>query len=320
MARGDFGFDMYAATASFADSDGFIGIQVDVEGGQPSGGTAPAGGSHEYEMISPGGLYHRPLDPTLGPNGAIDSTKAAMVMVHREGGHCVASCLTDPRVIPLLPQIEPGGTLVHGDNGSFFRIVGSGANVGRCSIFTTDDGTPNGNSVFNLTWPTGFLRGAPWGTEGFDASGWHLATKAGPSLDLGGMSGTGVPPGFGGYAILSADSIKMDGKTVQLGPKGAYLPIVLSTPMEAQLTALVAAQTTIIASITALVANIVAVLADGTTLGILPGTPLFLALTQLTGVNASSVLPLLITSGTTGGTVTAAVASHLICSTSTVAT
>jgi hypothetical protein len=259
MARADRGWDIYAATMSAVDADGFIGIQVDVEGSQsPDGTTPPAGGALPYEMIAPGGLYHRPLDPVIDKNGNVDPAQTAQIMVHREGGRCFASVLTDPRVIPNLPQIEPGGSVLYAGNASLIRIVGSGKNAGRVSTFTTVDGTRNGQAVVALVWPDRHQWYAPWGKMTFDKGGFDVRTQWGARLTLGGIGGLPLVASAVGstFAAISAASIELDAPSVALGNGLAKQPVVLSVTLQALLTAI----TSVIADLqTALTATVAAV-------------------------------------------------------------
>ena len=242
MSRSDAGLDIDTVVLNVYDADGFLGLQVGTEGSESIGGQAPVGGAHDYETHQPAGIYHSPLNAVLDGSGNVDPKQACQSITYREGGHVVVIPTTDPRVIPLLPTMNPGDTCVYGGAGAFYRVTGPGNNQGRHSMWTTDSGDVAGNTVALRCWPDRHQRSAPWGTETFDYSGYHLATSAGPCFDMGGMSGPLVPPGYGSYGLQRADSWKIDAKTVQLGPSGDYIPVVLSTPLETQLAAIIASQ------------------------------------------------------------------------------
>ena len=239
MSRSDAGWDIEAVASSYYDEDGFLNHQCAVEGSESVDGAAPLGGAHGYETLQHGGIYHYPLDAVLDANGNVDPKQAPQAFTYREGGHVVSIPGTDPRVIPLLPAMNKGDTVLHGSGGAFVRVNGPTTNPGRISAWTTDSGLANGNTVAFRCWPDRHQRSAPWGTETFDYSGYHLACSSGPCFDMGGMSGSLVPPGYSSYGLLRADSFKIDGKTIQLGPTGDYIPVVLSTPLETQLAAIV---------------------------------------------------------------------------------
>ena len=244
----DQSWDIAVTMLSVYDANGFLGIQCDSEGseggGLSSGADAtpipPGGGVRDYEAIAPGGLYHRPSDPAVDANGNPNSAQAALVLNLREGGRVYSMGLGDPRVVALLPEIGKGDTLLAGDNGSFVRIVGSGPNVGRISLYTTTDGTPGGMSVYETVWPDRFERVAPWMQERGDATGYSLVVGA-CRFDMMTMAGgLGPAAAFGASASLTTSgSIALDAPLVQLGAVGAtgHGPVVRGDLLQAQVIA-----------------------------------------------------------------------------------
>src|SRR6187431_1662531 len=205
MGAGNFvGLELATVTWSGIDPvNGFHAVQVDVFGQKP--GMDPWQLSHTYGFLS------RPLDPD--PSG-----KSCSVFYYRKGtAEGFAWLANDPRVQALLPEILPGESFQYGAKGQFIRCHPDG----KISLFTTDDATPNGKSVYQQVAPTGFTRVAPWGRETFDANGLHVKHVSGARLDLGAVGG--LPPpldALNSYVTLSAQMVRIEGATVSLGPAG----------------------------------------------------------------------------------------------------
>ena len=242
--NGGWSFDIGIATLSVIDANGYLGIQTDVEGSEASGNssnagatpTAPTGGAPDYEAIMPGGILHRPLDPTIDQNGNPNGALSAQVLNFREAGRVWAMPLSDPRVVAMLPPYEKGDTLIYSAAGSFVRLVGSGAHVGRITQYTTTDGTTAGGMVYAGTWPDRFVRVAPWGKEQLDANGYELVA-GGCRIDM--MSIGGIPGAAGMGATIgltSPGNIALDAPSVQLGADGptGHGPVVRADLLLAQ--------------------------------------------------------------------------------------
>src|SRR6185369_2237217 len=116
---------------------------------------------------------------------------------------------------------------------------------GKISIFTTDDATPNGKSVYSQVAPTGFTRLGPWGRETFDANGYHLKHVSGARIDLGAIGGFPAPlDAINSYVTISAQSVILDAATVSLGPdNGLGMPAAKATVANAVFTAVSAVLT-----------------------------------------------------------------------------
>lgn len=95
--------DLSYCTHSEYDSDGFLGIQVDVYATSGSGDTP----GHQ---LSPGGMDHRPVDP----EGEI----AEMCWIFEDGHQNLVFPLNDPRTESALPNLNKGATRLF-DTGTF---------------------------------------------------------------------------------------------------------------------------------------------------------------------------------------------------------
>ncbi len=240
-------WDIGVALLSTYDADGFLGIQYDSEGAEvgPLGTgldatpVAPGGGVRDYEVIMPGGLLHRPMDPTVDAYGNPNAAQSAQVLNLREGGRHFAMPLGDPRIVATLPTVEKGDTLIFSAAGSFVRLVGSGANVGRITQYTTTTGTPSGTMVYEGVWPDRFTRVAPWGKETFDANGYELVA-GGCRIDMMSIGGIPGAAGLGStIALTSSGNVALDAPSVQLGADGAlgHGPVVRADLFQTQVIA-----------------------------------------------------------------------------------
>lgn len=223
-------WDIGICMMSTYDGSGFLGVQYDAEGSLGSGSTSgaasqavpPNGGAADYEVIMPGGLMHRPMDPAVDGNGNPNSAQAAQVLNLREAGRVFAMPLGDPRSVAILPTIANGSTLLYSDCGSFVRLEGSGAEQGQISLFTTDDGTTDGYSVGYQVYPTGFSEIGPWGKRTFDLSGHEMIASSGARLTLGYAGGLPGPlAALSAMFAVMADTATLDASYVNLGRSGA---------------------------------------------------------------------------------------------------
>jgi hypothetical protein len=213
-------FDIMNCTASAWDQDGWLGCQVDAEGSEASSAqddaTPGQGGVRDFENVNPGGVFHRPLDPVVDASGTVDATQAGQLFVFMEGGRGFAMPLGDPRAIAILPTFAPGSTLLYADNGSFVRLEGSGPAVGQISIYTTDDGTPDGYTVGINVWPEEIRFIPPGGGRCWmDVSGYHWIDGG-----SGGFMNLGTNSGQAGWDVM-CDQATIDAQYVNLGRKGA---------------------------------------------------------------------------------------------------
>lgn len=219
------GFDVGISMLSIYDEDGFLGVQVDAYGEEDSG-------VHPYEAHSPFGLLARPLDPELDAAGQPRSDRACQVLYALEGGRGHAIPLGDPRVILKLPQLEKGETLLYSAFGQFVRLDSRGA----ITLFTTDDGSVDGASVYFQVAPDGFRWVAPWGMLTFDATGFHVIHASGARIDLGGIYGLPAPlDQVTSYASFQAGAVSADASAVTLGPGAGHMPLAAQPPLQAYL-------------------------------------------------------------------------------------
>lgn len=170
------------------------------------------------------GFVSRPPAPVAGVSAA-----QCIAIRHSERDTVIAE--RDVRTNAMYGTLKDGETCL-------YAAGGTGTSQGRVlikqdgsvTLYTTDDNTKNGKGVcFQIT-PTAFSFAAPWGSIVFDASGFHLKTKAGPRIDMGGVSIPGLssiaPAGLvnavTAYAKITAPTITVKGGVVNLGPGPAY--------------------------------------------------------------------------------------------------
>jgi hypothetical protein len=215
---GALNFDIGIATLSVYDHDDFPGVQIDPLGD---------GGIQDYEVHSTYGFLAKPLDPAT--DGAGNPTQGCTVLYALEGGKGHAWLCSDPRVTPLLPALRPGESLMYAAGGQFIRLHATdGDTPGAITLFTSDDGTVNGQNVYLQVARDALRFVAPWGTITFDASGFHLVTDSGARLDLGAIGGV---PLIGSYASLSAGMVDISGSVVAAGADGPAQPLTYATPL-----------------------------------------------------------------------------------------
>lgn len=227
MATGVLGFDIGVATLTTHDGDDFPGIQIDAYGEGLSG-------TVDYEHHSPYGLMSRPLDPDTDAAGNPSPAGACTVLFAKEGGRGHAWALNDPRVIPKIPKLQKGETVIYAGIGQFVRLDKDGA----ISLFTTDDGTTDGKSVYLQVARDALRFFSPWGTIVFDKTGFHLRTYSGGRIDLGGIGGV---PLVSSYATIQAQCVNIEGGMVAIGAQGATTPLALAQPVIDAITALATA-------------------------------------------------------------------------------
>lgn len=106
---------------------------------------------------------------------------------------------------------------------------------GSVTLFTTTDGTDDGKPIFLRISKKGLEFGSPFGTIKFDSSGFHIATAAGPAIDMGGIDLSSIP-GFSslpedvagaltGYITLTAPTVTVEGSNVILGAGAVSYPV-----------------------------------------------------------------------------------------------
>jgi hypothetical protein len=91
---------------------------------------------------------------------------------------------------------------------------------GSVSLYTTDTNDKSGNGVYLSITPTALEFIAPWGKLIFDATGFHVKTQAGASMDLGALNFPAVPS-LSNFARITAGNVTLDSSAVMLGPSAA---------------------------------------------------------------------------------------------------
>jgi len=219
--------------------NGFHAVQTDAQG--LHAGVDPCELSHTYGFLS------RPLDPDPKTGKG-----CSVFWYHKGSSEGFAWLANDPRVQALLPEILPGESFQYGAKGQFVRCHPDG----KISMYTTDDATPNGRSVYAQVAPDGFTWVAPWGRITFDATGFHVLHVSGARLDLGAIGGLPAPlNALSSYAALSAQMLRLEGAVVSQGADaGAGEPAAKAPELLAVLQAMTVAIEACTAALTALAA------------------------------------------------------------------
>ncbi len=188
------------------------------------------------------GWASRPSKPDAG-------SKAAQGLLVSCGDHDVCIASQDVRCLDQYGNLDFGEFCAYaaGEDGlAQGRIIGK--KDGSVAIFTTDDNTKAGRSVYFRVSPDGFLFVAPFGTLRFDETGFHLLHASGASFDLGAIGGLPAPLDvIGSYIKMQAGTIQGSGSAQSFG-SGTPSPLALQVPtaaaiagLQAQITALQAA-------------------------------------------------------------------------------
>jgi hypothetical protein len=243
-----FDWDLGTAVSSEYDADGFLYVAFDSYG-EKNSGVPPA------ELHSAYGFLSRSLDPDVDPEG--NPTLGCNLWRAFEGNVPHSLFAQDPRVMLKLPQLKKGEAMFHGAASNFIRCKEDGSVV----TMATSDGTSTGQTIFHRIGPTDDMIFAPWGKRTFDANGYHLFTRSGARLDMGGIGGLPSPlSSLGSYATLSAKILRLDGTIVAIGPSGA--------PADA-----VAKATPVLTALAALNSVLAALVTPGAYVSAAPGSP-----------------------------------------------
>ncbi len=235
-----FEWDIANVHGTSVDTDGYQSTQHDADGEDQAG--APPNQSHHL-FGSWGRAPDAVVEPsTGGGTGQPDPSKSAGVLVAMEGGVGHSWDLEHPPTIAILPTPLGGEHVTYSSAGNFTRHF----NDGRICRSTTDAGGHGGRTISDWVTPTAFTRDAPWGREGFDATGWRVNHVGGARLTLGFISG--LPAPFGGkgqsYVRAQADMVEINGSAITIGPTGAIgQPVAQALPLSAILTSIGAALT-----------------------------------------------------------------------------
>lgn len=194
-------------THSAYNSDGWLGIQVNVLGGKD--GSAPP-----FETLHPFGFISRPPDPAVDANG--EPTEGCKAAVAYDGDEGFVLPLTHQVTIAQLPQLQKGDAQIYSTSGAFHR-VGADATI---KSMTTDTGVPAGRTIYDELGPTGWELVTPWCRIQAGELGVHIVHSSGARLDLGAMSAPGVPASIASMASLSAGMVEINGSLVSIGTDG----------------------------------------------------------------------------------------------------
>lgn len=176
------------------------------------------------ELWGPGGFLFRPSKAEPGK-------QAAEAIVLRAFGHEIILGLRDLRGQKLAKTLKEGELCLYGP-GEFGTSQGRVLikQDGSVTLLTTDTNTDEGKVVSFRLSPTSLTFQAPWGSFIFDASGWHLKTKAGPRMDMGGLQVPGLPSQisgfFGGYVSFQTPVFRAKASNVFLGAGEVYNPAI----------------------------------------------------------------------------------------------
>lgn len=233
-----------SATSSY-DGDGFLTVGIDQYGDT---------GADPLELHHPFGFIARPLDPSVDATGT--PTNGCTMKVWTEGSRKHGMALGDPGVVPNLAQVGKGSSMQYSSAGSFVRLTGTGVNKGRIDIGTSD---ATGYDMGLMLDPTaGFSQFSQYGQVKFDATGWHLNTKAGSSIDVGGVYGIPAPASqFSAYIRMTTANVQLLAPVVVLGVKRAVprSPVALATPLAIVTAAIATAMQALQQAILALAAS-----------------------------------------------------------------
>ncbi len=221
------------AVASYYEA-GFLGLSVDVDGGQKAG-APPMAPMHPYGFIS------RPADPVTDDDGL--PTLGVEVLYGWDGPQGYVLPLGDPRILASLPEAQPGESFMYGPTGQFIRCHADGS----LSMFTTDDATTDGRSIYLKISPTtGLEYSCPWGRLTFGPNGFHVLHSSGARIDLGAIGGLPDPASaLASYAKMEGAVASVRGGLVNIGSDGGATNEAATTALVAYLDALVAAIATI---------------------------------------------------------------------------
>ncbi len=164
----------------------------------------------------------------------------------------IAICGPNPKALPGQKPNEP---VLLGPAHNYVRMDAKG----NVSLFTTDDGTETGKSVYAQIRPDGFRFIHPYGKMTLDKTGFHVLHSSGARIDLGAIGG--MPPpldALGSYAKVSAATVSIEAAAVAVGaPGGVPDAVARATSTLAALSALQAS----VAAINTVVVGLVTALA-----------------------------------------------------------
>lgn len=192
----------------------------------------------ELPVWYPCGFAGAPRD---GVQGALDTDLNAIVGFR------------DTALGDLFGVLKSGESIQYGPKQNFVRCKADGS----VTAFTTTDGTKDGPSVYSAVRPAEFVRFAPWGTERFDAGGWHLRTHTGAEIHMGGIGAPAPLDSLGSYVTLKAAMASIQATAITLGsPSGVAEPAAKATALHETLVAMQAAITALSSALVKLAADV----------------------------------------------------------------
>lgn len=211
-------------TLGTADNDGLTFVRVTLYAGKTNGDPVKKGVAQGREILCalPDGVFRIPKRGArayvLFPAGMEEVTGAGVIVATVSPGN------------EIRKNVGEGDTIISATGGGQACIVIK--KNGSIVFATTDDNTPTGKLVSLTFGPTGYAFDAPIGSQVHDATGWHLKTKAGPRIDMGGVNIPGLPSDVtdlvAGYCTIRAPKIKAAGAVVMLGVGPVYATTVTS--------------------------------------------------------------------------------------------
>ena len=162
-------------------------------------------------VLVPPGFFARPADP--------DDNGCAQAFVWKASGPDSVLGIRDVRPAQMLVgAMKPGEACVYAPSGMGRTLYKADGSV---TTYTTDDNTPDGQSVGFSVGPDGIKFFGPWGAVTLDDKGFQVATKSGAFLVLD----------ANGNVTMSGKTAAVAAGAVVLGA-GACVPVMLgsSTP------------------------------------------------------------------------------------------
>jgi hypothetical protein len=235
-------FELGSCVMTEFDEDGFLKAQP--EGLGLDARVASSYAHHPYGFIS------RPLDPGVDADGKAIQGQGCTILIGKIGDERHIWFCGDPRPIELLPVIGKGESMMYGPAANFARCKADGT----VTMFTTTDGTYDGQSVYCEVAPDGVTALTPWGKLQLGANGFHVLHASGARMDLGAIAGLPAPlDSLGSYVKLAADIVQIEAAALSLGSaSGLPDPLAKATATLAGFSAIATAFTAEASAFTAL--------------------------------------------------------------------
>lgn len=112
--------DFYRITVSKYDANRFLGLQIEADGTFPY-----------VEAVYPLGFVSRPID-------AGENEPGCMAIGFEDGSDTYAMPLTDPKVLPLQPQVKGGGLAIFAPNPALQTFLSFDGSNGSITMYAKD--------------------------------------------------------------------------------------------------------------------------------------------------------------------------------------